>query len=429
MPERRLVRTMTWSDVDKPDKRFEGEFELQWGGDPGQEPPEQAKYKNVIDKMMDRLSQHAARDPKGSDAAVLVSVQRRTDARNWLIGQLREEAKKFVAAPPRAEMAAENSFRYEGAFIREMEWLNARLFDVDVVYEEVKDEGGKTTRRYATDLSISMNNGGEGRDRPTASPEQLALFSALSAVVRVVKALKRSIDDKALRASWWHNWWGLRRFAPDREKERERARTMTDESIRKLSGIARLGLEGPQTQLSMLALSDFRADLVALEAGRIKNGYLRSLGVPAGLAALVLLAAYFAARSDCLKGTVWGKHDLFFLVACGAAVGAWLSFAVRRVTLTFEELGAPEEDLLSPSTRIIFVIGLATIAMLMLWTGMISATIGSLSTSALFAEPGQGTRGAVALLIGLLCGLSERALATAIGGRAAAFSGRFTPSA
>jgi hypothetical protein len=149
---------------------------------------------------------------------------------------------------------------------------------------------------------------------------------------------------------------------------------------------------------------------------------VRSLGVAAGVAALLFFAVYAATvHVVFLTAPFWVEHKTFMLAAGGAAIGTWLSFSIRRVTLSFEELGVLEEDLLDPGVRVIFVVVLTLTVCLLFWTGAINLEIGNLKTAQLrTGEPGVPI-GAIAVLVGVFCGIAERALATAISGRAAAF--------
>jgi hypothetical protein len=113
----------------------------------------------------------------------------------------------------------------------------------------------------------------------------------------------------------------------------------------------------------------------------------------------------------------WGDdHKSFLLAACGAAIGTWASFSFRQVQFAFDDLVMVEEGSLDPPMRILFVIVLTMAACLLFWNGAVNIEIGSLKT----ASDAFQHSGSIALLIGLFCGLSERALATAIAGRAAA---------
>ena len=77
-----------------------------------------------------------------------------------------------------------------------------------------------------------------------------------------------------------------------------------------------------------------------------------------------------------------------------------------------------EESALDPPVRILFVIVLTVTACLLFWNGAINFEIGEFKTQPAAFK----SMGSAALLVGLFAGLSERALATAISGRAAAFS-------
>ena len=113
----------------------------------------------------------------------------------------------------------------------------------------------------------------------------------------------------------------------------------------------------------------------------------------------------------------WSAHKTFLLAAAGASLGTWVSFSVRKINLTFEQLATPEEQLLDAPFRVIFVVVLTMATCLLFWTGAINVKVGDLNTEASWFSK----VGTVAILIGFFCGLSERALASAIAGRASGF--------
>jgi hypothetical protein len=117
------------------------------------------------------------------------------------------------------------------------------------------------------------------------------------------------------------------------------------------------------------------------------------------------------------RGNWADEHCNFLLAACGAAIGTWASFAVRQMQFSFDDLVMVEESALKPYMRVFFVVTLTMAACMLFWNGAVNIEIGALKTQA----PTFKTSGTIALLIGLFCGLSERALATAIAGRAVAF--------
>lgn len=155
--------------------------------------------------------------------------------------------------------------------------------------------------------------------------------------------------------------------------ERSRGERILDQYVRKLAGIGCLGLEGPHTPLANLALDGLRREFVAEEAGRIKNQYVRSLGLATGITLTILLFVYALIRSGWwLSDPFWISHQPFLVAAAGAALGTWLSFSIRRVQLTFDDLALLEENLLDPGVRVIFVIGSTVTACLLFWTGAIN---------------------------------------------------------
>jgi hypothetical protein len=202
---------------------------------------------------------------------------------------------------------------------------------------------------------------------------------------------------------------------PNKSAQRQ-AQILKEEFLENLHRIAVIGLEYEFTELAQLALAELRNDFFVLEAGRIKNSYVRWLGAWAGAAALVLVAAYVAINSSFFDWK-WGHdHRNFLLAGCGAAAGTWASFSIRQVQFSFDDLVMMEENSLDPPVRVLFVFVLTMAACLLFWNSAINIEIGGLKTS---PDVFRGS-GSVALLIGLFAGLSERALATAISGRAAA---------
>lgn len=187
--------------------------------------------------------------------------------------------------------------------------------------------------------------------------------------------------------------------------------------LRGLLGICRVGLEHEdpsQLTLAKKSLDSFREEFVANEAGSVKNGYLWRLGLRCLAMSVVASLAYVYVRSLDNTSTVHYFRNFFVLVA-GASVGAWLSFALRRVIVTFLDLAALEEDRLDPSVRVLFVTALTSIVGLLIWAGAVSLGMGQFTTTEFYKN------GATALLIGLLLGVAERTMATAVEKRATEF--------
>jgi hypothetical protein len=187
--------------------------------------------------------------------------------------------------------------------------------------------------------------------------------------------------------------------------------------LRGLKGICHIGLEHEQPSQLTLAkksLESFREEFVTNEAGTVKNKYLWRLGWRCLVMSAIASLAYVFVRS---LDTTHPLHYFrnFLILVAGAGVGTWLSIALRRVIVTFLDLAALEEDRLDPTIRVLFVTALTCIVGLLIWTGAVSLGIGQFTTTQFPVS------GPTALLIGLLLGIAERTMATAVQTRATEF--------
>lgn len=184
--------------------------------------------------------------------------------------------------------------------------------------------------------------------------------------------------------------------------------------FRALLSLAQLGLaaEPAHPLLATRALVALKNEVVAREAGRIKNLYMKELGRVSLLLGLPLFSAAI------ITTALFPAHRMlsgFLALLAGCMAGVWLSFGARKVSLPFEELHIPEADRLEPLVRLLFA-GFLTFAMGLLFSlGAITVTVGSVTTSLI----NESLR--VALLVGLLCGFSEQLLATRVAKQASSF--------
>jgi hypothetical protein len=189
-----------------------------------------------------------------------------------------------------------------------------------------------------------------------------------------------------------------------------------------LVGIAKVGLasDPAQVALATLQLDELRTQIVAREAASIKNGYMRRLLLWVGASVSLLLFLYAVVPDAWLapSGNAPSYHSLFLILAA-ACFGAWLSFGTRKVIIGFDDLAALEDDRLDPPLRLVFVGGLTAFIILLFTTKVVAVSIGGLQvddTNILKSIP-------VGILVGLICGLSEQVLATAVGKRASELVG------
>ena len=183
--------------------------------------------------------------------------------------------------------------------------------------------------------------------------------------------------------------------------------TRFEEYFRSLLSLAQLGLasEPAFTDVAHRALIALKVDIVSREGGRIKNKYMKKLGITAFL--LGVAALLVASGLHYLSPGYQPLYSFLFLWV-GCMAGVWLSFGVRRTFMKFQELHVAEEDAVEPVLRLLFS-GLMTITVGLLFsTKVVVVELGVLSTSQ-FTESAQ-----IALLIGILSGFSEKVLPSKI---------------
>ena len=381
-------------------QRFRGEFAVTVTGytPDAREQAYLDRQKTLIDDLAaDEEADLAANYP---EAGLEVRRAQRTDTLDNL-----EQNFSFWREGTSSDTAAANVSYVRGRYRALRERLGRSLFTIYPVAGTGPDLGYNVEMdiRLATDLPPPNN---------VPTPDQQDLFVTLNKTDTVIGTVCRQIRARATRRFW------------KRPEDDKRGLHLLGEYMDKLIGIARLGLEGPHTGLAKLALNSLRDEFVAREAEEILNRYVRRLGIWAGGFAAFFLLIYVLVRNYACPGASpggswWDAHKTFLLAAAGASIGTWASFSVRKINLTFEQLATPEDELLDAPMRIVFVVVLTMAACLLFWTGAINVKIGDLNTeSAWFIRAGT-----VALLIGFFCGLSERALASAIAGRSAAFVG------
>lgn len=182
---------------------------------------------------------------------------------------------------------------------------------------------------------------------------------------------------------------------------------------RPLVSLAQLALAAnpARPQIASRALVALKNEVVAREAGHIKNRYMKQLGALAAVFAIPTAAVGLSVRH-------WTHQIIaadFLVLWAGCMAGVWLSFGARKFTLAFEDLHIPEADRLEPSVRLVFAGLLTMILGLSFSVGLVSVRAGSVTTDAI----NNSLR--LSALMGLLCGFSEQVLSTRVAKQATSF--------
>lgn len=177
-----------------------------------------------------------------------------------------------------------------------------------------------------------------------------------------------------------------------------------DQYMRDLLKICQVGLVGehPQTDLAKQSLEKLREEILLNEGSTIKNHYFRRMG----LLALMLLAI-FITPAVLLSGHKDLLVSAYLFVASGAVVGSWVSFAVRKLNLKFEELAVMEEDGLGILIKLIFIAVISVILLLFLRVSLVDFSVGNIQLNTMM-DP---TNVEVQLAIGVIAGMLGNKLA------------------
>lgn len=206
--------------------------------------------------------------------------------------------------------------------------------------------------------------------------------------------------------------------------------------FKKLLSLAQAGLAGELAQpaLASSALERLKDEITTIEGQRIKNTYMKELGLRAFLSSLIALVIFLFAGigifSDqaALANLLFKQSDTaglfqsgFLAVASmcsviwiGAMLGTWVSFAARNPAFNFERLSILETDRMKPTIRLIYIGICAIIFALFLSSGIVALAVGGLSTANIAGSV------STQFVIGLLCGLTESKIGSFIHQKSAA---------
>jgi len=183
----------------------------------------------------------------------------------------------------------------------------------------------------------------------------------------------------------------------------------------RLLSLAQVGLVGdkPETSLARQNLTQLKAEIMVREGTKIKLKYLARLGaLAAGMAAVGLVfylfiwQNYSCGGKDSQAAICSGAN--YGLLWTGAMIGVWLSVAASRGRLTFEDLPTVIGRYLEPTIRLVFAGLLAIVLGLFLAADLLGLVFGGTDFSKFDAST------LTAILLGIVAGIGEKALAVKI---------------
>jgi hypothetical protein len=186
---------------------------------------------------------------------------------------------------------------------------------------------------------------------------------------------------------------------------------ITDEGVKrkyfdKLLSLAQTGLEAEnaRTQTAMLALEKLKDEIIIVEGQRIKNSYMKKLGIAAGIIgailSVIIAVNYYFLGIELVQ--------MFAVTWISSLVGTWVSYGARKFNISFEDLNIIEKDMMTPYIRLIYIGLCAIIFELFLISGIFEIQLGSINTSNIDSDV------LIQIIIGVICGLVESKMGISI---------------
>jgi len=155
------------------------------------------------------------------------------------------------------------------------------------------------------------------------------------------------------------------------------------------------------TRMAESAQSDIRDDVVRRKGKAIVYRYLLKL-------ALIALAGVAVGCLVCLVGMRAKPLSGYGAIIIGSMVGAWLSMASTRQDVAFDGIKDFADRWREPFVRILFVGLIATAFAVFLDAGLLPLKVGDLDFKTFHDRP------ILALALGIICGISERAISVKV---------------
>ena len=178
--------------------------------------------------------------------------------------------------------------------------------------------------------------------------------------------------------------------------------------LKALMEVAEAGLESPNIvhpQIAFDALEQIKTNIVLLEGRELKKKYLwdllqKAIVLGSGVLAITLGLDY-----------VWPEIFNFYplgLVWAGAMTGVWVSVAIKRTKMSFEELPNYDERKIVPFLHLIFAGIITVVFALFLKLEIIGITFNDIDFTEFPRHP------EMSFVLGFLGGFSEKALSLKI---------------
>lgn len=169
-----------------------------------------------------------------------------------------------------------------------------------------------------------------------------------------------------------------------------------------LLSLAQAGLAGENStpQISLIALENLKNDILVIEGFKFKNAYIIKLGENAFINIFISYLVFLV--FNILEIPNFNKY---FFIFGGSMIGSWISFGIRKLEITFEDLVNFEKDLMTYQVRLIFVGIISIIFGMIIDNELITFSIGNIGLNTLLLKT------ETTLLFGILCGILDKNLA------------------
>lgn len=189
--------------------------------------------------------------------------------------------------------------------------------------------------------------------------------------------------------------------------------------LERLEGIVRVGSISTYSLLASTQLEKLKEDLVISNGNELKFNYLKESGkyvlILMGISFLLMLLE-MKCKVIPLVNPIYFVNYLFVII--GTAIGSWLTFAITKREVSFDDLRVLIKTKKLPLLRLVVITLIATAFYFMFITDFINIKVGeNFDTASLTNESAKN----VAFLIGVFLGMSENSIGAKLTTKASSF--------